>query len=86
MIVARTLIGAAAAGTLATCAQAQTPASAWTVDVGAIARQRPAHLGSPRYTADLLGEEWDSVLLKTRHVATAGLGLVYHFGRREAGG
>jgi outer membrane scaffolding protein for murein synthesis (MipA/OmpV family) len=56
LIGARILLGAAAAGSLATFAQAQTaePPNAWTVDVGAITRERPAHLGSPRYTSDLL--------------------------------
>ncbi len=33
----------------------------------------------------IMGEEWSSVLLKNRNVATVGLGLVYHFGRVETG-
>jgi len=48
------LFGVAAATGLVGAARAQTPPPDWTVDLGAIARTRPVHLGSPRYTNDLL--------------------------------
>lgn len=50
------LAGAAAAG-VANAAHAQPARAvdpAWTVDVGLIARVRPVHLGSGRYTDDIL--------------------------------
>jgi outer membrane scaffolding protein for murein synthesis (MipA/OmpV family) len=48
------LAGVVAAVGLAGAARAQAPSPNWTVDVGAISRTRPVHLGSPRYTIDLL--------------------------------
>lgn len=48
------LIGVVAAFGLAGAARAQAPSPNWTVDLGVISRTRPVHLGSSRYTTDLL--------------------------------
>ena len=48
------LITAAAIFGLAGAARAEETSPNWTVDLGLISRTRPVHLGSPRYTTDLL--------------------------------
>lgn len=48
------LITAAAIFGLAGAARAEETSPNWTVDLGMISRTRPVHLGSPRYTTDLL--------------------------------